>query len=1075
VSRASGGTWTVYDNFNDNRLNLAIWQLNDGAGGVLPTEVGNRILFAAGANSSLRTTGKTGGNILGFRADVTPGAQVADNMVIQVEVIDYDDTYAKRTFGDAGAKLWGYLTVRNTGGGHVNLEPRVAGPILRGGSVVQFVWDGTVQFGAPLNVYDLGIMVLPGRVDFLRNGIVFASCAVADIGADGLITLPIGGTDPKVTASGPGPALMDNAQVMYTPKTVSISAFSVSGNNTTGSLAGNPLTFKATGDPLTYRVYGFAVGGAEITLKEGNPAAPVGGVYTITGVDITRIPLVSGKRTVWVKASNEVSSGTAKAAVALVKPTIAGAMVNGSNTTGSYTQNTLTFTATKALQYKIQAQRAGSVVWVDLVPATPLPLPDAKGVYTIVPVDLSTVVEVKGKRTLQVTTMNEAGSSVVATVGVTLVKPTIAGAKVNGSNTSGTYTQNTLTFTATKALQYKIQAQRPGSVVWVDLVPAAALPLPDAKGVYTIVPVDLSAVVEVKGKRTLQVTTMNDAGSSLAASVGVTMLTPTIASLTPASSQFIGEVVTLKGSGFGPGGRTSGTVTFNGVRADVSSWSDSTIVCTVPVGATSGKVKVTSAEMPKSAEKTYDIYPSPVGAWDLTYSIGTNQHGSVRIFIAKEGGRYFYLEDAEGIGEFMLGVGGKMTGKVYWFDGSASWDDESGALVSQSEVLETDTWSLTFGKAEAGKHAATFSATVTFTGGKATGTAQRDEGVDTSAWTWPLHQVQVGGEIDLNRGGETRVHVMGLVLVPKQVGVDPATEAVLMSVGANPDILLSQPQGLPSNLPFSVWFAGLWDLFDFDLTVGGEVILAGRNSEITVPLSPLPNPPEATGATPLPGSVVRPGVLPVVGFSYTGALSGNTGYGLWVQDINADNEVFGAPLTQAVAGTIGGTIPAGVLANGKVYRFNIGPDRPNRTLNQAYFDLEFLSSFMVSATAPDSRYSVYYTKSVINGWEDYKGARWVSLGANLSGVRTLTVPVGATAIKIQTNARTVIDAVVMPGLNLWFETYWDDYWDRIAFDQDYADPRTVDSKCWYLLGNGTYLASRFHIPLPQATNVTITP
>ena len=972
VSRASGGTWTVYDNFNDNRLNLAIWQLNDGAGGVLPTEVGNRILFAAGANSSLRTTGKTGGNILGFRADVTPGAQVADNMVIQVEVIDYDDTYAKRTFGDAGAKLWGYLTVRNTGGGHVNLEPRVAGPILRGGSVVQFVWDGTVQFGAPLNVYDLGIMVLPGRVDFLRNGIVFASCAVADIGADGLITLPIGGTDPKVTASGPGPALMDNAQVMYTPKTVSISAFSVSGNNTTGSLAGNPLTFKATGDPLTYRVYGFAVGGAEITLKEGNPAAPVGGVYTITGVDITRIPLVSGKRTVWVKASNEVSSGTAKAAVALVKPTIAGAMVNGSNTTGSYTQNTLTFTATKALQYKIQAQRAGSVVWVDLVPATPLPLPDAKGVYTIVPVDLSTV-------------------------------------------------------------------------------------------------------VEVKGKRTLQVTTMNDAGSSLAASVGVTMLTPTIASLTPASSQFIGEVVTLKGSGFGPGGRTSGTVTFNGVRADVSSWSDSTIVCTVPVGATSGKVKVTSAEMPKSAEKTYDIYPSPVGAWDLTYSIGTNQHGSVRIFIAKEGGRYFYLEDAEGIGEFMLGVGGKMTGKVYWFDGSASWDDESGALVSQSEVLETDTWSLTFGKAEAGKHAATFSATVTFTGGKATGTAQRDEGVDTSAWTWPLHQVQVGGEIDLNRGGETRVHVMGLVLVPKQVGVDPATEAVLMSVGANPDILLSQPQGLPSNLPFSVWFAGLWDLFDFDLTVGGEVILAGRNSEITVPLSPLPNPPEATGATPLPGSVVRPGVLPVVGFSYTGALSGNTGYGLWVQDINADNEVFGAPLTQAVAGTIGGTIPAGVLANGKVYRFNIGPDRPNRTLNQAYFDLEFLSSFMVSATAPDSRYSVYYTKSVINGWEDYKGARWVSLGANLSGVRTLTVPVGATAIKIQTNARTVIDAVVMPGLNLWFETYWDDYWDRIAFDQDYADPRTVDSKCWYLLGNGTYLASRFHIPLPQATNVTITP
>ena len=68
---------------------------------------------------------------------------------------------------------------------------------------------------------------------------------------------------------------------------------------------------------------------------------------------------------------------------------------------------------------------------------------------------------------------------------------------------------------------------------------------------------------------------------------------PTIASLTPNSGP-VGTSVTIAGSNFGPS-QGSSTVTFNGTAATPTSWSATSIVATVPTGATTGNVVVTVA------------------------------------------------------------------------------------------------------------------------------------------------------------------------------------------------------------------------------------------------------------------------------------------------------------------------------------------------------------------------------------------------------------------------------------------------------------------------------------------------
>ncbi|HLC41270.1 MAG TPA: IPT/TIG domain-containing protein [Methylomirabilota bacterium] len=66
---------------------------------------------------------------------------------------------------------------------------------------------------------------------------------------------------------------------------------------------------------------------------------------------------------------------------------------------------------------------------------------------------------------------------------------------------------------------------------------------------------------------------------------------PTINSLSPVSGA-VGASVTITGSNFGAT-EGSSTVTFNGVVATPTSWSDTTIVAPAPAGATAGQVVVT--------------------------------------------------------------------------------------------------------------------------------------------------------------------------------------------------------------------------------------------------------------------------------------------------------------------------------------------------------------------------------------------------------------------------------------------------------------------------------------------------
>jgi hypothetical protein len=70
----------------------------------------------------------------------------------------------------------------------------------------------------------------------------------------------------------------------------------------------------------------------------------------------------------------------------------------------------------------------------------------------------------------------------------------------------------------------------------------------------------------------------------------VTVPSPSITSLSPTSGTE-GAVITIAGANFGATQGTS-TVTFNGIAATVTSWSATSIVVTIPTGATTGNVVV---------------------------------------------------------------------------------------------------------------------------------------------------------------------------------------------------------------------------------------------------------------------------------------------------------------------------------------------------------------------------------------------------------------------------------------------------------------------------------------------------
>jgi YD repeat-containing protein len=84
---------------------------------------------------------------------------------------------------------------------------------------------------------------------------------------------------------------------------------------------------------------------------------------------------------------------------------------------------------------------------------------------------------------------------------------------------------------------------------------------------------------------------------------------PSISTLTPGTGA-VGSSITIAGSNFGPS-QGNGSVKFNGTAATVTSWSASSIVATVPTGATTGNVVVTAAGGIASAGKSFTITSAP--------------------------------------------------------------------------------------------------------------------------------------------------------------------------------------------------------------------------------------------------------------------------------------------------------------------------------------------------------------------------------------------------------------------------------------------------------------------------------
>jgi hypothetical protein len=80
-------------------------------------------------------------------------------------------------------------------------------------------------------------------------------------------------------------------------------------------------------------------------------------------------------------------------------------------------------------------------------------------------------------------------------------------------------------------------------------------------------------------------------------------LSPNLAATSPTTGS-VGAKVVLTGKYFGSNSQ-NGQVTFNGVSAPILFWSNETIVCTVPQGATNGNVVVTSPENQQSNGITF--------------------------------------------------------------------------------------------------------------------------------------------------------------------------------------------------------------------------------------------------------------------------------------------------------------------------------------------------------------------------------------------------------------------------------------------------------------------------------------
>ncbi len=181
---------------------------------------------------------------------------------------------------------------------------------------------------------------------------------------------------------------------------------------------------------------------------------------------------------------------------------------------------------------------------------------------------------------------------------------------------------------------------------------------------------------------------------------------PAITSLTP-NNGTVGSTVTITGISFGAS-KGTGSVTFNGTAAtDITSWSDTEIVCTVPAGATTGNIVVTNDYGYASAGSafTVDAPATPPAITGLSFS-----HGAVGDSVTITG----------------TGFGAAQGASTVTFNGTeatvTSWSD--------TEIVVTVPVGATTGNL-----------TVTTSGGSASEAFTVDTGTPVDPTVWPNYPV----------------------------------------------------------------------------------------------------------------------------------------------------------------------------------------------------------------------------------------------------------------------------------------------------------------------------------------------
>ena len=144
---------------------------------------------------------------------------------------------------------------------------------------------------------------------------------------------------------------------------------------------------------------------------------------------------------------------------------------------------------------------------------------------------------------------------------------------------------------------------------------------------------DTSIVTEIpagatSGNIVVTVNGVNSAGASF-----IVFVTPTTTSLSPSSSA-VGGLVTINGSGFQANQSIgSSTVTFNGVDATPTSWTNTQIKAPVPADATSRSVVVTVGGL-SSNPRSFTVKPTPV------ITMASPMYGAVGVLVTITGANF---------------------------------------------------------------------------------------------------------------------------------------------------------------------------------------------------------------------------------------------------------------------------------------------------------------------------------------------------------------------------------------------------------------------------------------------------